>query len=219
MQLSIHVVLWLHVYLYSLVTPYKLGDMEPTPNERLKIYDEIHQKSVLDFLDRPCGAYYVVGGVAQNVLEGVVIHHEDVVTGGPQNIRTPYHDGALVPKYGFQHLQELVDGGVIWLLNHLWSGVNNVLHYSRPRTMQGGLIPLQDQLYNHVDVLQFYGVLGGHPPFGLGTLKETAESRPKVDEFALDVCQEPAIHVLGHREGDCRGPRTMHILDHDPIEV
>ena len=90
-----------------------MGDMKPTPNERVKVFDEIHQKSILDFLHRPCGAYYVVGGGAQNALEGVVIHHEGVVTSGLQIIGKYYHGGALVPKYGIQHLQELVDGGVI----------------------------------------------------------------------------------------------------------
>jgi hypothetical protein len=28
-------------------------------------------------------------------------HHKDVVVGGPQNVETPYHEGALVLKYRF----------------------------------------------------------------------------------------------------------------------
>lgn len=50
-------------------------------------------------------------------------------------------------------------------------------------------------------------------------LKESAKSEPKVSKFARDVCRESTIYVRGRREEDCRGPWTMHILDHDPVEV
>lgn len=57
------------------ITPYKLGDGEPALYEHMKISPKVDQKSVLDLPNCPCGANYVVGGGAQEVLEGVVIEH------------------------------------------------------------------------------------------------------------------------------------------------
>lgn len=82
---------------------------------------------------------YVVGGGFQDVLRGDVLHHEVVVTGGPQIIRTPDHGGALVPRYGCQHLQVLVDGGVPRLPNN--SPLRGQRHESWPSTMQRGQSP------------------------------------------------------------------------------
>ena len=62
---------------------------------------------------------------------------------GPQIVGTPYHGRTLVPKYGFQHLQVLVDSGFPDIFITFPFGVINVLHNSCPRTMQGGLIPLK----------------------------------------------------------------------------
>ena len=41
----------------------------------------------------------------KDVLGRVVIHDKGVITGGPQIIGTPYHDGALVSKYGFNNFK------------------------------------------------------------------------------------------------------------------
>ena len=67
----------------------------------MDVSPKVNQKQVLYLPNRPHGAHYVVGGEVQDVLEGVVVHHEGVVTDRPQIIRTPYHGGALVQKYGF----------------------------------------------------------------------------------------------------------------------
>ena len=67
--------------------------------------------------DHPHRAHYVVGDEVQNVLGGVVVHHEGVLTTRPQIIGTPYHGRVLVLEYGFQHLQVLVASGVLGLLN------------------------------------------------------------------------------------------------------
>ena len=90
--------LWSHVSLPYWVTPYKLGDGEPAPNERLKELDEVHQKSVLHLL--MCGGLCSWRWV-QDVLGGVVVHHKGVVMGGLQIVGTPYHGGVLLLKYGF----------------------------------------------------------------------------------------------------------------------
>ena len=50
------------------------------------------------------GHNYVFGGGVQDVLGGIVVHHEGVVTSGPQILETPYHGGVLVLEYGIQHL-------------------------------------------------------------------------------------------------------------------
>ena len=51
-------------------------------------------------------------------------------------------------------------------------------------------------------------------------MKETTEPGFQVDKLALDVHREPVvIHVLGHREGDRQGPRTMYKLDKDLVEI
>ena len=76
---------------------YILGDMEPACDKLLRVSCKVHQKSVMDLPHHPCRAHYVVGGGVQDVLGGVVIQHEGVVSGWPQIIRTPYHGGALVP--------------------------------------------------------------------------------------------------------------------------
>ena len=57
-------------------------------------------------------------GVEDLLGWGDVVHHEGVVTGGPQITGTPYHVGVLVLKYGIQHLQKLVQDGVPWLPNN-----------------------------------------------------------------------------------------------------
>jgi hypothetical protein len=95
-----------------LITLYELGDGEPAPYEPLTISFKVNHKLVLHLPDRPCGVDYVVGGGVHDVLGGIVIHHGGVVTGGPYIVGAPYHGGVLVPKYGFQHLQVLVHGGV-----------------------------------------------------------------------------------------------------------
>lgn len=78
----------------------------------------------------------------QDVPRGAIVYREGVVTGGPQIIGTPYHGGALSLEYGFQNLQVLVDGGIPRLPNNPSPMVNNVVHNSCPRTMQGGSIPM-----------------------------------------------------------------------------
>lgn len=75
------------------VTPKYWGDGEPDPNHCLKVFDEVHQKSLLDLLDRSCGANYVVGSGVEDVDERVVVHHKVVVTDGSQIVGTPYNGG------------------------------------------------------------------------------------------------------------------------------
>jgi hypothetical protein len=80
--------------------------------------------------------------------------------------------------------------------------------------------PLEYELNDGLGVLQFHGAPDGHPSFGFGNLKKIVESKPKVNELALDVRQEPAIvHILGIKKVDRWGLGTMHTLDQDPIEV
>ena len=46
------------------------------------------------------------------------------------------------------------------------------------------------------------------------------ESKLHIDELALNICWEPiVIHLLEHRKGNHEGPRTIHTLDHNHIEV
>lgn len=85
------------VYLPYRVTPYKVGDGEPARYECMKISPKVNQKPVLDLPNRSRGADYVVGSGVQDVLGGVVVHHDGVVMGGSQIVGTPYHGGALVP--------------------------------------------------------------------------------------------------------------------------
>lgn len=121
-QHSVHVILEIHVYITYWITLYKLGDGELVPYKRMKMSPKVHQKLVLDLPDHPCGADYVVGGGVQNVIAWVVVHHESVVTGGPQIIGHPIMVG-VGPKIWVQHLQVLVASMVPRLPNNppLWS--------------------------------------------------------------------------------------------------
>ena len=92
------------------------------------------KKLVYDLPDRARGANYVVGGGIQDVPRGAIVHHEGVVTGGPQIIGTPYHGGVWVLECGFQHLRVLLDGGVPQLPNN--PSLRGQQHYAR-------LLPLQ----------------------------------------------------------------------------
>lgn len=85
--------------------------------------------------------------------------------------------------------------------------------------MQGGLIPLNVNS-THPCVLQFHGVPNGHPPLGLGNMKETMKNELKVDKLALDVHWKPTVaHVLGCGEGGCLGPWYNGHIGLGPVEV
>lgn len=66
-QLSVHVILGIHVFIAYWITPFNLGDGEPVPHERMKAYPKVNQKPVLDLPNGPCGAYYVVGSGVQEL--------------------------------------------------------------------------------------------------------------------------------------------------------
>ena len=137
-QLSRHVILGINVSIAYWFTLYELGNEKP-----LQAHENVSQgssKLVLDLPNCPRGPNFVVGGGAQDVLEGVVVHHEGIVTGGPDIIRTSYHGGAS--KFEFQHLQILVDGRGPDFLTSLPFRVNYIFHNSWPSTVQGDLIPL-----------------------------------------------------------------------------
>lgn len=63
-QLYIHVILGIHVFIAYWITPFKMRDGEPVPHERMKVSPKVNQKLVMDLPNGPCGAHYVVGSGA-----------------------------------------------------------------------------------------------------------------------------------------------------------
>ena len=58
-QLSIYIVLWIHVSLAYWIKTQELGHSNSFPHERLKVRKEVSQKKkVLNLPDRPCRANY-----------------------------------------------------------------------------------------------------------------------------------------------------------------
>ena len=174
----------------------------------------------MDLADGPRGANYVVGVGVQDVFGGGVVDHEGVGTGGTQVVRAPYHGGALVPEYGFQHLQKLVDLGFPLLLDDSPlrgpEGPAGLLPEDHAREFD----PLEEELYDRVGRLPLHGAPYDYPPEGKGSLQETAEAGTEVNELALDVRGEPVVvHPLGRGERHSGGPGTVDALDEDPVEV
>ena len=119
-QFFAYVVLCIHASLPCWATPSVLGDGEPTPDKPLKVYDKVHLKSILDLINCPCGADYVVGGRGQVVLG-------EVVMGRPQIVGTPYYGGGVGP---------LGTPGVFIFLITLPFKVINIMEGFWLRTMQ-----------------------------------------------------------------------------------